>query len=135
MGSLFYETAIVRHTIAPAARLDGTHNGAAVDRAFSGGAQEAIVAITTGAITDGSHAVSIQDSDNGSTGWTAVPASQLQGPVPTILAANDDGVFEVGVAISRRYLRVAITTTGATTGGIVGAVIVLGDFRHTPVTH
>lgn len=135
MTSLVYETTLVRRTISPAARANGTVNGVAVDRAASGGAEEAVVVVLTGVITDGSHVVSVEDSDDGTTGWAAVPAGQLQGTVPTVVAANDDTIFEVGVAASRRFLRASIATTGATTGGVIGSVIVLGDFRHTPVTH
>lgn len=135
MASLVYETTLVRRTISPAARANGTVNGVAVDRAASGGAEEAVVVVLTGVITDGSHVVSVEDSDDGTTGWAAVPAGQLQGTVPTVVAANDDTIFEVGVATSRRFLRASIATTGATTGGVIGSVIVLGDFRHTPVTH
>lgn len=135
MAETVYDTTLVRHTIAPATRTNGTHDGAAVDRAASGGAEEALVAVLAGTITDGSHAVAVEDSDNGTSGWAVVPAGQIQGTVPTVLAADDDRVFEFGVSASRRFLRVAITTTGATTGGVIGAVIVLGDLRHNPVTH
>jgi hypothetical protein len=135
MTGTVYEQTLTRRTISPAVRANGTVNGAAVDRAANGGAEEAVAVIVTGTITDGSHAVAIEDSDDGTTGWAAVPAGQLTGSPPTVVAANDDTQFEVGIGASRRFVRVSITTTGATTGGAVAAVVVLGDMRHNPAIH
>lgn len=130
-----YDLVAVKRTISPAVRANGTVDGIAVDRASTGGSDGSLVVIQTGTITDGSHAVVIQDSNDGSTGWVAIPSEQLQGTSPTIGAADDDLIYEVGILSSRRYLRVSVTTTGATTGGVVGAVIVLGESRNIPVAH
>lgn len=130
-----FDNTVVRRTISPAVRANGTVNGVAVDRAVSGGAEEAIVAIITGTITDGSHAVSIEDSDDGTTGWAAVPAPNLRGTSPTIVAANDDTIFEVGVGTSRRFLRATVVTTGATTGGAISVAIALLGVRYSPADH
>ncbi|MPY86214.1 MAG: hypothetical protein GEV00_24000, partial [Actinophytocola sp.] len=126
MAKLLIEYTLVVPTLFPAARTSSV-NGAAVDRAVAGGNQEAIVAVVIGSISDGSHAVSVEDSDDGLSGWAAVPSAQLQGASPTIGSADDNKVFEVGVAVTRRFLRATITTTGAITGGTIGAVIVLGE--------
>jgi hypothetical protein len=130
-----YDIALAKRTVSPATRVNGTVNGTAVDKLVNGGAEGALVLVQTGTITDGSHAVAVEDSDDGSTGWAAVPAAQLQGTAPTIVAADDDKLFEVGVVASKRYLRVSVVTTGATTGGLFAAAIVLGEFRHLPVSH
>ncbi len=130
-----YDLVAAKRTVSPAVRGNGTINGAAVDRAATGGSDGSLVLVQTGTITDGSHAVAVEDSDDGSTGWAAVPAGQLQGSAPTVVAADDDKLYEIGVLSSRRYLRVSVTTSGATTGGIVGAVIVLGESRNVPVSH
>ncbi|MEW1719781.1 hypothetical protein [Streptomyces sp. NPDC093109] len=129
-----YNQTLFRRSLSPVARVDGTANGVAVDRAVNGGMQDAVVLVSTGTITDGSHAIAVQDSDDGTTGWQAVPADQLQGAVPTVVAINDDTVFETGVLASRRYLRVVAVTTGSTTGGVFGAGILLGSPRTAP-TH
>lgn len=129
-----YDQLLVKHTLGPAVRTNGTGNGAAVDRAVNGGMQEAVVLVSTGVITDGSHAVTIEDSADGSTGWAAVAAANLQGDLPTVVAANDDTVLEFGVRSSRRYLRAVVTTTGATTGGIMGVTIALSAPRFAPVS-
>lgn len=134
MAETVYDKVLVRRTVSPALRANGTVNGSAVDRAANGGAEEAMVVVVTGTITDGSHAVTIEDSADGISGWAPV-TGQLQGAAPTVVAANDDTQFEVGVGFSRQFLRVSIVTSGATTGGIIGAVVVLGDMRHVPISH
>lgn len=128
-----YNQTLFKRTLSPALRTDGTASGVAVDRAVNGGMQDAVVLISTGTVTDGSHAVAIQDSADGSTDWQAVAAAQLDGSAPTLVAANDDTVYEVGVRSTRRYLRVVAVTTGATTGGLFGAAILLGQPRYAPV--
>jgi hypothetical protein len=129
-----YDTTVVRRTVAPAVRTNGTVNGAAVN-VGAYGAESAIVAINTGTITDGSHAVSIQDSDDGAAGWANVAAGQLTGAPPTITAANSNTLFEIGVQPAKAYLRVVIVTTGATTGGAISATVVVGEPGTTPVSH
>lgn len=129
-----YDNTLTKVSLAPIAVVDGTDNGTAVDRAVNGGMQDAMLVVTTGVVTDGSHAVAIQDSADGSTDWTAVAASALQGTAPTVVAANDGTVFEVGIGATRRYLRAVIVTTGATTGAVIGCHFVLNSPRFAPVT-
>jgi hypothetical protein len=130
-----YDQTLVKVSLAPLAVVDGTDNGVAVDRAVNGGMQDAMLVVTTGAVTDGSHVVSVEDSADGATDWTAVAAAQLQGSLPTVVAANDSAVFEVGIRSTRRFLRAVIVTTGATTGGIIGAHFALNAPRFAPVSH
>lgn len=129
-----YDQTLTKVSLAPAAVVDGTDNGTAVDRGANGGMQEAMLVVSAGVVTDGSHAVSVEDSADGSTDWTAVAAAQLQGTPPTVVAANDGTVFEVGIRATRRYVRASIVTTGATTGGIIGCHFVLGAPRVSPVS-
>ncbi|MBQ0947655.1 hypothetical protein [Streptomyces sp. RK76] len=129
-----YDQSVVKVSLAPAEVTDGTANGTAVDRGVNGGMQDAMLVVTTGVVTDGSHAVAIQDSANGSTGWAAVDASQLTGAAPTVDNADDGAVFEVGIRSTRRYLRAVVVTTGSTTGAFIGAHIVLSSPRNAPVT-
>jgi hypothetical protein len=82
-------------------------------------------AVHAGAITDGEHAVTIEDSANG-TDWVAAAASDLQGSLPTLTDADANTVTEVGYVGPRRYVRMVLTTTDSTTGGYVDAVALLG---------
>jgi hypothetical protein len=86
-----------------------------------------------GAVTDGTHVFTIQESDNGSD-WTTVGAAQLQGSAISVTNANDERVFELGYTGSARYLRGVVTVSGSpATGGAYGAVIALSGSRRTPV--
>lgn len=131
---MLYDEAVVRRTLSPAVRTNGTGTGAAVNLAAYN-ADSAIVAVITGTVTDGSHVVAVQDSDDGTTGWANVPAGRLTGTPPTITSAGSDTQFEIGVQAARDYLRVSVTTTGATTGGLIAAVVVAGDPGSSPISH
>jgi hypothetical protein len=130
-----YDEVVVKKSLSPVARTDGTANGTAVDRGVSGGTQEAVLLVTTGVVTDGSHAVTVQESADGSTGWANVAAANLQGSLPTVVAANDDTMFEVGVRPTLRYLRAVTTSTGSTTGGVFACSFILGRPRVQPISH
>jgi hypothetical protein len=134
MAGPLYDELLIRRTVSPATRANGTVNGVAVNLGPTG-ADSAVVAFVTGAITDGSHAAAIEESDTGTGGWTAVPAGRLQGAVPTITTSDNNTQFEVGVTVAKQYLRAVVVTTGATTGGVVAAVIAAGQPGQTPVSH
>ena len=134
MVATLYDEARARRTISPATRANGTVNGAAVDLGATG-SESALVVVITGTVTDGTHTVAVEDSADGTSGWAAVPAGRLQGSPPAIVATDDDTQFEIGVVPIRQFLRVSVVTTGATTGGIVGAIVVAGQPGATPVSH
>ncbi|WP_027930703.1 hypothetical protein [Amycolatopsis thermoflava] len=107
-------------------RTNGTVNGTTIDRwsnpvYFS----SVMFVVHTGTVTDGSHAVAVQESDNGSA-WSAAAAGDVQGTAPTITSANGNTAYEVGYVGSKRYTRITLTTSGATTGGFVDAVAICG---------
>jgi hypothetical protein len=129
-----YDQVVSRLSLAPAARTNGTANGTAVNLGAYG-AESATVNILTGTITDGSHAFSIEESATGTGSWSAVPAGRLSTAVPTVTSANSNTQFEVGVLASAQFLRVNCVTTGATTGGLSAAAVVVGDVQSTPVSH
>lgn len=114
-------------TLAPGAlRTNGAVNGATVDRFVNDVFyRSATVVIHSGAITDGTHTVTIEDSDNGSAWATADPAD-LQGSPPAITGTDDNKIYEVGYVGAKRYIRAVLTTASATTGGYVDAVVILG---------
>jgi phosphoribosylamine-glycine ligase len=133
MRQSLYNLARAKATLAVALRTNGTVNGTTVDLHENKDASRSAMAIVfSGTITDGSHAITLQESDDGSA-WSAVAAADLQGSAPTITATDDDKVFELGYAGSKRYLRAVATTSGSTTGGTFGAVILRGFPRRTPI--
>lgn len=132
MRRSLYNTAIAKSTITPAVH-SATATGTAVDRLVDGdGARSALILVSAGTVTDGTHTVQVQDSPNG-TDWTAVADEFLQGPEPAITSANDERVHEIGYVGHQRYLRVVSTVSGSpVTGGVYSAVILLGWPRRMP---
>lgn len=125
-------------TLSPVARVNGTVNGATVDRTLSQASgtnewfESASIVVNTGTITDGTHTVTVEDSPDG-TAWTAVAAGFLQGSAPAMVAADSNKVFEIGYIGNQRYVRATVVTTGATTGGVFGAMVLLGFPTKPPV--
>ncbi|MEW5921573.1 MAG: hypothetical protein AB1796_11640 [Bacillota bacterium] len=115
----------VMQTLTPAART-ASANGTGVDLQ---GFEAVAVAITPGTITDGTHTPVVQESDDNVT-FTNVAAGSLQGSLSNI-ASN--AVQEIGYIGNKRYIRVAVTVAGATTGGVYGAAVVCGRSRSMPV--
>jgi hypothetical protein len=126
-----YSNLLARPSINPAT-YNASVNGASVDRDTGGKMyQAAMIVIQTGAITDGSHAITVEDSDDNAAFGT-VAAGLLQGVAPTLVAADDNVTRQLGYLGTKRYLRVRSTVTPGATGGIYGASIVLGDPRVLP---
>ena len=135
MRQSLYNVARAKATLAIALRTNGTVNGTTVDlHENKDASRSAMLVVQTGTITDGSHAIILQESDDNSA-WGTVAAADLQGSAPTDVAADDDVLFELGYKGSKRYLRASVTTSGATTGGTFGAVIVRAFPRRAPIAH
>lgn len=135
MRQSLYNVARAKATLAVALRTNGTVNGTSVDlHENKDASRSAMLIVHTGTITDGSHAVILQESDDNSA-WSTVAAVDLQGSAPTIASTDDDVLFELGYKGSKRYLRASVTTSAATTGGTFGATIVRAFPRRTPIAH
>jgi hypothetical protein len=136
--SMFDDTA-VRMSLPPAIRAaNGTVNGTAVDMAGTkNNFRSAMMVVFSGDMTDGTHTVALQDSDDGSTGWTTVTSDLIEGTYPAVTGTNDNAVYRVGYKGGKRYLRASLTTTAAPAtpvGGTVGAVILLSQGSGRPIT-
>lgn len=128
MRRSLYTVAVARTTIAPAAARTTGATGTSVDRGGldSGGFRSAMLIIHTGTVTDGTHRVELQESDDGSS-WSPVADAHLQGAEPSLAAGDNDRVHEVGYTGHARYLRAVVTVSDTpVTGGVYGAVILLG---------
>lgn len=107
-------------------RVNGSVDGPAVDRRQGRTFYRSVMfAVQSGAITDGTHTVNLQESVNG-TDWTNVAAGDIRGTKPVILLANDNVFYEFAYTGGARYVRLQLVTTGATTGGFVDGVALLG---------
>lgn len=117
-------------SLKPATRTS-SENGDGVDLQ---GFHAAMIVIDAGAWTDGTHVFEIQESSDDSN-YSAVTAGDLQGAEPTISSdAGDDQIYRLGYKGSKRYLRVAVTVSGVTSGAVYGASIVVGHPRKAPVS-
>lgn len=112
-------------SIAPAA-ITTTVTGAGVNIL---GYESALVLITPGTITDGTHTPKLQESDDDST-YTDVAAADLHG---AFAAISSDTPQKVGYKGIKRYLRVVSTVAGASTGGVYSAHIVRGNAHLQPL--
>lgn len=119
------------HNLSPVTALEpkartANEDGVTVDLQ---GYESALVIVHAGTITDGTHALKLQESADG-TNWTDVGADDLHGSFQA-LASNQ--VQKVGYRGTKRYIRVVATVSGATNGGVYGAVVVRGHAHSLPV--
>jgi len=109
--------------LAPAVRLDGSSQGASVDML---GFDSAAVIVSFGNYTDGTHTPVLQESDDGIT-FANVDESDL---TDAFAVASDDSadysLQQIGYAGFKRYLRVVLTVTDATSGALSAAYIIKG---------
>lgn len=111
-------------TIAPAANRTANTTGSAVDLQ---GFRSAVALVQYGTVTDGTWTATIEDSDDGSTGWATVVADLLGGAFTARTSANDETVEEVAYLGTKRFIRVVVTETiASTTGALFNALIVRG---------
>ncbi len=129
-----YNNTLAIIALTSATRTNGAVDGAAIDtNQFNNRFQDVAFVITTGTITDGSVAVTVEESDSSGSGFAAVDSSRVLGTLPTIASTDDDTVKSFGVRPTKRYVRIVATTTGATTGGVFSAVALLGNGSIRPV--
>lgn len=124
--SMMDDTA-VRLALLPAVRLAGTALGPAVDTSGQNmqNYRVGMLVVTAGAITDGTHTVVLEHSDNGTTGWAAIPATSREGSLTPMTTAQQNTIQRMGFHDTKRYVRATATVAGGTTGGTVSAVILL----------
>lgn len=104
-----------------------TVNGAGADlRGFDA----AMVFISVGTITDGTHTPKVEESDDNSS-WSDVAATDLQGTLAALATDTDQRVGYIG---NKRYIRVTATISGATTGGVYTSSVMRGIPHRAPVS-
>src|SRR5580704_1945282 len=122
---------LVTASLFPAARVNGTATGATVDlRGYDG----AVVTVSFGAYTDGTHTPSVLQSVDGVTFTSCVYGTDLDGASNLSAVSSSAGantIQQIGYIGSQRYLAV-MTTTGATTGALSSATVIAGYPRQAP---
>lgn len=118
----------VAYTLAPGA-YNANIDGEAVDLK---GYNAAAVAIIAGTVTDGQHTFVVEESDDG-INFAPVNAQFLDGIFEIVDSNNDQSVQIVGYHGMKRYIRVSVSVTGATTGGNYAVIVLKGSPRHRGV--
>lgn len=111
----------------------GTINGIAIDTGlYSNNFRDVLFIVHSGTLTDGSYAVTVEESDSSGSGYAAVDTWRVQSSLPTFASTDDNVWNSFGVRPTKRYVRIVITATSATTGGILAATAVLGNGGNNP---
>jgi hypothetical protein len=118
------------HSFVPAARTS-TANGTGVDLV---GYDKAAVVVSAGVVTDGTHTLSLEESDDNSS-FTAVAAGNLSGSFTALTSgAGGSATQEVGYLGTKRYIRAVTTVTGSpSTGGVYSVIVIRAGARTAPV--
>lgn len=109
-------------SLAPAART-ASANGTVIDLQ---GAKSAMVMVSFGAWTDGTHTPKLQEGDASDGSDAAdVAAGDLEGAFTAVSSsAGQNACQKVGYKGNHRYIRVVMTVASATTGALSAAAIV-----------
>lgn len=103
-----------------------TINGSGVDlQGFDGSA----VVFSVGTVTDGIHTPKLEESDDNSN-WNDVVLSDQEGTLSDLVSGINQ---RVGYKGAKRYLRAALTVSGATVGAQLAALILRGMPHREPV--
>ena len=95
------------------------------------GFDAAAVAVLAGTITDGVYAVTVNESDD--PGMAGATVAALSAPIANFILTDDNVVRRTGVVFTKRYLRLQVISSGITTGGLLGALTILGRPAAAPV--
>lgn len=114
---------LVTTSLGPAARTNGTANGTGADLARG---HNATIHFIVGTITDGTHVPTVEESDLLASGYTTVAAGDLAGTLANLASNVNQKVGYIG---KKRFVRAVSTVSGATTGGVYAAAVVVGDAR------
>lgn len=105
-------------SITPAAYTAAV-NGNGINVAAHAGS---MAVLNIGTVTDGNWTPALEESDDNSI-WAAVAAEDQQGAFTLFTSAESNTVQKVGYKNNKRFVRVVLTETGASTGAIFGAVV------------
>ncbi len=87
------------------------------------------VALVSGTITDGVYDLLLEHGDDsGLADAATVATTDLDAAISSvqIILTDDDTAKSIGYVGKKRYIRVTIVSTGVTTGGAIGVVVVRG---------
>lgn len=122
-------------SIYPAAYTADQNGQAAVDtKGYNSGKLVVAAGVLDNADGNETYVVNVEESDTGSSGWTAVSGWSI-----TLDKTADDNTVKnlrlegFGLAGRKRYLRAVLDVGGTTPSAVVSAVFELGRAYHEPV--
>src|SRR5690242_19740977 len=126
---------IEKQAFVPAAKT-ATANGLDID---TSGYEAATFYLNVGVVTDGTHTPKLQEADDNGSGsagtYSDVAAAGLIRSFTALTTGAGNGgsaVQEVGYIGGKRWVRIVMTVSGATTGAVYGATCALGKARNLP---
>ena len=129
-----YSNTLAVKALASGTVQTGATTGVAVDTGVYGNNfRDVLFVIHSGALTDGSYAVTVEECDTSGGTYSAVDSSRILGSLPTFAATDDNVWNSFGVRPTKRYVHIVVTATSATTGGVLAATAVLGNGGNNPV--
>ena len=122
----------VKPSLVPLLRSAAAYEGTAVNlRNY----HSATIVLSTGAVASGGTlTVKMQESSDGSTNWTDIPATRLNGTIAVMSVADDIqviGLTDIG-GITKKYVRVHATVGVANV--TCAAYVVRGNAAHVPAS-
>jgi hypothetical protein len=120
--------------LAPAARTNGTVNGSDIDRSNF---ESVTATVHFGTWTDGTHTPKMQEADDNGSGAPGAYGDVAAGDLIQSFAAvssapGSNTVQEVGYKGTKKWVRLVMTTSGATTGALSEGMLLLGHARVHP---
>lgn len=119
---------LFKQSLKPQARTAAA-NGTGVDTRGYGAVA---FLVDKGVITDGTHVLTVEESDDDST-YTAIAAADLDGSFTPLTSAVTATTQKVGYKGNMRYVRAVTTPSGTTTGGVYSVGVLLGHAEQRPV--
>lgn len=133
-SSLYSEVLEIRALNTSAISTNTNTDGASIGLDQSGSDfRYVLFVLAAGAVTDGTYTAVPQESANGSTGWTDVPAARLQGSAALTAANTVKAIGVIPDPGTAPFVRVRVTSTAVTTGGSISAIALLSSGDRVPV--
>jgi hypothetical protein len=133
MARTLYSQSLAVKALASGTVQTGATNGIAIDtQLFNNNFRDLVFVIHSGTLTDGSYAVTVEECDTSGGSYSAVESWRVLGSLPTFAATDDNVWNSFGVRPTKRYVRIVVTATSATTGGILAATAILGGGSLNP---
>ena len=133
MLNTYSNTLAVKALPSTAISTDTATNGTAVDCGLYGNNfRDVLFVVNSHTLTDGTYAVTVEESDVSGSGYAAVDSERVLGSLPSFTASDDNVVKAFGIRPTKRYARIVITSATTTSGGTLSAVAVLGNGSNHP---